>query len=159
MIFPLVLYPPLLRQCIAIFALAEGCLLFDIEWAFLFLIWDANCFFPPESKDCMTFASYEYRNTSARRGAQLMPIWMPTTCWKTFPKRPRKCCRLETLACWLCHPQCTCFLNQNVPWRKIILRPRPKTKTLYLQFPCVGMKEFRMIVASLLLSFWWGIGV
>ena len=28
---------------------------------------------------------------------------------KPFPRRPRKCCRLETLACWLCHLQCTCF--------------------------------------------------
>ena len=28
---------------------------------------------------------------------------------KPFPRRPRKCCRLETLACWLCHLQYTCF--------------------------------------------------
>ena len=36
MMFPLVLYPPLLRQCIAIFAVAEGSLLFDIGWFVLF---------------------------------------------------------------------------------------------------------------------------
>ena len=34
------------------------------------LNWDANRFLPAESKDCMNSASYEYRNMSARRGAQ-----------------------------------------------------------------------------------------
>ena len=24
-------------------------------------------------------------------GAQFLPIGMPTICWKTFPRRPRKC--------------------------------------------------------------------
>ena len=38
------------------------------------LNWDANCFFPVESKDRMNSASYEYRNMSARIGAQLVPI-------------------------------------------------------------------------------------
>ena len=42
------------------------------------LNWDANFFFPVESKDCMKSASYEYRKMSARRGAQLVPIGMPT---------------------------------------------------------------------------------
>ena len=34
-------------------------------------------------------ASYEYRKMSARRGAQFVPIGMPTVCWKTsgiYPK-------------------------------------------------------------------------
>ena len=39
----------------------------------------------------MNSASCEYRNMSARRGAQFVPIWMPTICLKPFP---RKCCRL-----------------------------------------------------------------
>ena len=30
----------------------------------------------------MNSASYEYRNMSARRGAQFVPIGMPTICWK-----------------------------------------------------------------------------
>ena len=47
----------------------------------------------------MKSASYEYTKMSARRGAQFVPIGMPTICWKPFPQRPRKCCRLETLAC------------------------------------------------------------
>ena len=42
-------------------------------------------FFPVESKDCMNSASYEYRNMSARRGAQFVPMGMPTICWKTSP--------------------------------------------------------------------------
>jgi len=28
---------------------------------------------------------YEYKNKSARRGAQLVPIGMPTVCWKIRP--------------------------------------------------------------------------
>ena len=38
--------------------------------------------------------------------------WCPFECRlsveKHLPRRPRKYCRLETLACWLCHLQCTC---------------------------------------------------
>ena len=45
---------------------------------------DATFFFPVESKYCMNSASYEYRNMLARRGAQFVPIGMPTICWKTF---------------------------------------------------------------------------
>ena len=67
-------------------------------------------------------------------------------------ERPRKCCRLETLACKRCHLQCTCFSNLSVP-------SRPKTRNLYLRFPFLWIKEFRMTAASLLLSFWWGMVV
>ena len=38
------------------------------------LNWDANRFLRAESKDCMNSASYEYRNMSARRGAQFVPM-------------------------------------------------------------------------------------
>ena len=38
----------------------------------------------------MNSASYEYRNMSARRGAQFVPIGMPTFCWKTFPPKTTK---------------------------------------------------------------------
>jgi hypothetical protein len=31
--------------------------------------------------------SYEYKNKSARRGAQFVPIGMPTTCWNSFPPK------------------------------------------------------------------------
>ena len=54
------------------------------------LNWDANRFLPAESKDCMNSASYEYRNMSARRGAQFVPIGIPTICWKTFPAKTTK---------------------------------------------------------------------
>ena len=47
---------------------------------------DANRFLPAESKDCMNSASYEYRNMSARRGAQFVPMGMPTICWKTLSR-------------------------------------------------------------------------
>ena len=54
------------------------------------LNWDANRFLPAESKDCMKSASYEYRNMSAGRGAQLVPMGMPIICWKTFPAKTTK---------------------------------------------------------------------
>ena len=38
----------------------------------------------------MNSASYEYRNMSARRGAQFVPMGMPTICWKTFPAKTTK---------------------------------------------------------------------
>ena len=38
----------------------------------------------------MKSASYEYRKMSARRGAQFVPIGMPTVCWKTFPAKTTK---------------------------------------------------------------------
>ena len=49
------------------------------------LNWDANRFLPAESNACMNSASYEYRNMSARRGAQFVPMGMPIICWKNFP--------------------------------------------------------------------------
>ena len=53
------------------------------------LNWDANRFLPVESKDCMNSASYEYRNMSARRGAQFVPmgkvISKPKVCQTSFP--------------------------------------------------------------------------
>ena len=51
---------------------------------------DANFVFPVESKDCINSASYEYRNMSARKGAQFVPIEMPTICRKTFPLKTTK---------------------------------------------------------------------
>ena len=123
------------------------------------LNWNANCFFSAESKICMNSASCEYRNMSSRKGAQLVPIVMTAICWKTHsPRRPRKCCRLETLASKLCHLQCSCFSNQNFPGQNRVLRDL-KPKLCICDFHFLWMKEFRMIVAILLLSFWWGMVV
>ena len=58
----------------------------------------------------------------AMRGAQLVLLEYWLSVGKPFPRRPRKYGRLETLACWLCHLHCTCFSNQNVPWRSRVLR-------------------------------------
>ena len=41
------------------------------------LNWDASRFLPTESKDCMNSVSYEYKNMSARRGAQLIDMNLP----------------------------------------------------------------------------------
>ena len=42
MLFPFVLYPPLLRRCVAIFAVAKGWLLLNIGWFVLFLVFSSN---------------------------------------------------------------------------------------------------------------------
>ena len=62
------------HQCICIWSLTEMLIFF----------------FPVESKDCMNSASYEFRNISARRGAQFVPIGMPTICLKTFSLKTTK---------------------------------------------------------------------
>ena len=59
------------------------------------LNWDAYIFFQAESGICIHFASYEYRNMSATRGAPFVPIGMSTIYWKTFPRRRRTFCRLQ----------------------------------------------------------------
>ena len=38
----------------------------------------------------MISASYEYRNMSASRGEQFVPMGMPIICWKTFPAKTSK---------------------------------------------------------------------
>ena len=45
--------------------------------------------FPLRTKT-MRFNLYEYRKMSARRGAQFVPIGMPTVCWKNFPAKTTK---------------------------------------------------------------------
>ena len=52
--------------------------------------WDAKRFLPAKSKDCMNFASYEFRNMSTRRVAQFVPMGMPIICWKNFPAKTTK---------------------------------------------------------------------
>ena len=54
------------------------------------LNWDTNRFLPAESKDCMNSASYEFRNMSARRRAQFVPMGIPIICWRTFPAKTTK---------------------------------------------------------------------
>ena len=48
---------------------------------------DFNCLPPVESKDCINATSLEKRNRLAKRGAQMVPIGIPTICWKTFPAK------------------------------------------------------------------------
>ena len=87
------------------------------------LNWDANFFFPAESKDCMNSASYEYRNMSARRGAQFVPIGMPTICWKTFPPKTTKMLSTRNSSMLTMSSSVYCFLsNLSVPWQNRVLR-------------------------------------
>ena len=56
------------------------------------LKWDARCFLPAESKDCLNSASYENKHMSARRGAQFVSIGMPIICWKIFTAKHENAC-------------------------------------------------------------------
>jgi hypothetical protein len=40
--------------------------------------------------------SYEYTNKSARRGAQFVPIGMPTTCWNSIPPKETNSGQIST---------------------------------------------------------------
>ena len=44
------------------------------KYLYVTLNWDANRFLLVESKACMNSASYEYKNLSARTGAQVVPL-------------------------------------------------------------------------------------
>ena len=46
---------------------------------------------------CMKSVSYEKKNKSARRGAQFLPICMPTVCWKTTSTKNNKYVVNQTL--------------------------------------------------------------
>ena len=59
-------------------------------YLYINLNWDANRFLPVESKDCMNSALCEYRNISARRGTQFVPMGMSIFCWKTFHVKTTK---------------------------------------------------------------------
>ena len=53
--------------------------------------WTETLFFSFQLRaKTMNSASYEYRKMSARRGAQFVPMGMPTMCWKTFPPKTTK---------------------------------------------------------------------
>ena len=53
--------------------------------------------------------SYEYKNNSATRGAQFVPIDMPTTCWNSALQRRQICCRWGTPAYWSLVPWSSMF--------------------------------------------------
>ena len=82
----------------------------------------------------MNSVSYEYRNMLARRGAQFVPIGMPTICWKTFPPMTtkmlstRNSCVLMMQSPVYLFFESECTLTKQGP-------SRPKTKKFYLRLP------------------------
>ena len=82
----------------------------------------------------MNSASYEYRNMSARRGAQFVPIGMPTICWKTFPPKTSKILSTRKSSMLMMSSSVYLFFESQYPLTK--KGPsRPKTRNLYLRFP------------------------
>ena len=64
----------------------------------------------------MNSASYEYRNMSARRAAQFVPIGMPTICWKTFPPKTTKMLSTRNFSMLIMSSSVYLFLsNLSVP--------------------------------------------
>ena len=89
---------------------------------------------PAESKDCMNSASYEYRNMSARRGAQFVSMGMPIMCWKIFPANTTKMLSTRNSCILMMSSSVYLLFEWECSFTK--LGPsRPKTKYLYLWFP------------------------
>ena len=103
-------------------------------------------FFPVESKDCMNSASYDYSNMSTRKGAQFVPIGMPSICWKTFPSKTTKMLSTRNSSMLMMLSSVYLFFESEYS----LTKRGPKTRNLYLRFLFLWTKESRMIVASLL---------
>ena len=93
-----------------------------------------------------------------RWGAPFVPIGMPTICWKTFPPKTTKMLSTRNSSMLMMSSSVYLFLEPECSLTKYG-SSRPKTKNLYLWFSFLWMKEFRMKVVSLLLSFWLGMVV
>ena len=118
-----------------------------------------NCFFPVESRDCMKSASNEFtKNMSTRRGAQFVPIGMPTVCWKTFPAKTTKILSTRNSSILMMSSSEHLFLESECSFTKYV-SSCPKTKYLYLRLPFLKMKAFRIKLVSLSFNFWWGMVV
>ena len=82
------------------------------------LNWDANRFLPAERKDCMNYASHEYRNMSARRGAQFVPMGMPIICWKNFPAKTTKILLTRNSSILIISSSVYLFFESECPFTK-----------------------------------------
>jgi hypothetical protein len=58
--------------------------------------------------------SYEYKNKSARRGAQFVPIGMPTTCWNSVPPKETNMFDFSTLYTTLPHDKLKTRLKETI---------------------------------------------
>ena len=106
----------------------------------------------------MNFASYEYRNTSARRGAQFVPIGMLTVCCKPFPTKIKIILSTRNLRILMMSSSEYLFLELECSFTKYV-SSCPKTKCLYLRLPFLKMKAFRIILVSIFFNFWRGMVV
>ena len=104
----------------------------------------------------MKSASYEYRNMSARRGAQLqnvVPIGMPTVCWKTFPAKTTKILSTRNSSILMMSSSEYLLLESECSYTKYV-SVCPNTKYLYLRLPVLKMKAFWIMLVSLSFNFW-----
>ena len=101
----------------------------------------------------MKSASYEYRKMSVRRGAQFVPIGMPTVSWKTFPAKTTKILSTRNSSILMMSSTEYLFLESECSFTKYVFSC-PNTKYLYLRLSFLKMKAFRMILVSLSFNFW-----
>ena len=91
-----------------------------------------------------------------RRGAQFVPIGMPTVCWKTFLAKTKKILSTRNSSILMMSSLEYLFLESECSFTKYV-SSCPKTKYLYLRLPFLKMKAFRIILLSLFFNFRWGI--
>ena len=100
----------------------------------------------------MKSASFAYKNMSARRGAQFVPIGMLNVCWKTFSAKTTKILLTKKLK------QLDDVIVGVLVFRfklliyKICFYSLHNTKYLYLRLPFLKMKAFWIILANVLFS-------
>ena len=73
-----------------------------------------DVFYQPRAKTVLILLRINTGICRLGKGHNLCQLECRLSVWKPFSRRPRKCCRLETLVYELCHLQCTCFSIQNV---------------------------------------------
>ena len=92
------------------------------------------------------------------RGAQFVPIGMPTVCWKTFPAKTTKILSTRNSSILMMSSSEYLLLESECSFTKYV-SSCPNTKYLYLRLPFLKMKAFRIILVSLSFNSWWGMVV
>ena len=95
----------------------------------------------------------------ARRGAQRVPIGMPTVRWKIFPAKTTKILSTTNSSNLLMSSSEYLCLESESSFRKKLLPCALNIKYLYLRLPFFKMKAFRVILVSVFCNFWWGMVV
>ena len=89
---------------------------------------------------------------NTERGAQFVPIGMPTVCWKTFPAKTTIILSTRNSSILMMSSSEDLFVESECFFTKYV-SSCPNTKFLYLRLPFLKMKAFRIILVSLSFQF------